>query len=158
MIKLIDDLRDEFDYILLDCPAGIEQGFKNAIAGADRALVVTTPEVSAIRDADRIIGLLENQEIRDIQLIVNRVRMDMVRRGDMMSVDDVMDILAIPLMGTIPDDEAIVILPTRENLWQVRIRHPDKHIWTSAGGSWERRSLCMHRGRTGLFLHGFQDF
>ena len=104
MIKLIDDLRDEFDYILLDCPAGIEQGFKNAIAGADRALVVTTPEVSAIRDADRIIGLLENQEIRDIQLIVNRVRMDMVRRGDMMSVDDVMDILAIPLMGTIPDD------------------------------------------------------
>ena len=109
MIKLIDDLRDEFDYILLDCPAGIEQGFKNAIAGADRALVVTTPEVSAIRDADRIIGLLENQEIRDIQLIVNRVRMDMVRRGDMMSVDDVMDILAIPLMGTIPDDEAIVI-------------------------------------------------
>ena len=97
MIKLIDDLRDEFDYILLDCPAGIEQGFKNAIAGADRALVVTTPEVSAIRDADRIIGLLENQEIRDIQLIVNRVRMDMVRRGDMMSVDDVMDILAIPL-------------------------------------------------------------
>ena len=94
MIKLIDDLRDEFDYILLDCPAGIEQGFKNAIAGADRALVVTTPEVSAIRDADRIIGLLENQEIRDIQLIVNRVRMDMVRRGDMMSVDDVMDILA----------------------------------------------------------------
>ena len=98
MIKLIDDLRDEFDYILLDCPAGIEQGFKNAIAGADRALVVTTPEVSAIRDADRIIGLLENQEIRDIQLIVNRVRMDMVRRGDMMSVDDVMDILAIPLM------------------------------------------------------------
>ena len=78
MIKLIDDLRDEFDYILLDCPAGIEQGFKNAIAGADRALVVTTPEVSAIRDADRIIGLLENQEIRDIQLIVNRVRMDMV--------------------------------------------------------------------------------
>ena len=99
MIKLIDDLRDEFDYILLDCPAGIEQGFKNAIAGADRALVVTTPEVSAIRDADRIIGLLENQEIRDIQLIVNRVRMDMVRRGDMMSVDDVMDILAIPLMG-----------------------------------------------------------
>lgn len=109
MIKLIDDLRDEFDYILLDCPAGIEQGFKNAIAGADRALVVTTPEVSAIRDADRIIGLLENQEIRDIQLIVNRVRMDMVRRGDMMSVDDVMDILSVPVIGTVPDDEDIVI-------------------------------------------------
>lgn len=109
MIKLTDDLREEFDYILLDCPAGIEQGFKNAIAGADRALVVTTPEVSAIRDADRIIGLLENQEIRDIQLIVNRVRMDMVRRGDMMSVDDVMDILSVPVIGTVPDDEDIVI-------------------------------------------------
>ena len=109
MIKLIDDLRDEFDYILLDCPAGIEQGFKNAIAGADRALVVTTPEVSAIRDADRIIGLLENQEIRDIQLIVNRVRMDMVRRGDMMSVDDVTEILAVDLIGTLLDDEQIVV-------------------------------------------------
>ena len=109
MVELIDELRKEFDYILLDCPAGIEQGFKNAIAGADRALVVTTPEVSAIRDADRIIGLLENQEIRDIQLIVNRVRMDMVRRGDMMSVDDVMDILSVPVIGTVPDDEDIVI-------------------------------------------------
>ena len=107
MIKLVEDLREEFDYILLDCPAGIEQGFRNAIAGADRALIVT--EVSAIRDADRIIGLLENQEIRDIQLIVNRVRMDMVRRGDMMSVDDVMDILSVPVIGTVPDDEDIVI-------------------------------------------------
>ena len=109
MIKLIEDLRDEFDYILLDCPAGIEQGFKNAIAGADRALVVTTPEVSSIRDADRIIGLLETQDMRSIHLIVNRVRLDMVRRGDMMSVDDVMDILAVPLLGAVPDDEAIVI-------------------------------------------------
>ena len=109
MIKLTDDLREEFDYILLDCPAGIEQGFKNAIAGADKALVVTTPEVSAIRDADRIIGLLEANDLRDIHLIINRLRPDMIARGDMMSVDDVMDILAIPLMGTIPDDEAIVI-------------------------------------------------
>ena len=80
-----------------------------AIAGADRALVVTTPEVSAIRDADRIIGLLEARDMGQVQLIVNRVRTDMVRRGDMMSVDDVMDILAIPLLGAIPDDEAIVV-------------------------------------------------
>ena len=109
MMKLTDDLRDDFDYILLDCPAGIEQGFKNAVAGADRALVVTTPEVSAIRDADRIIGLLENYEMKSIHLIVNRIRPDMVRRGDMMSVDDVMDILSIPLLGAIPDDEEIVI-------------------------------------------------
>ena len=109
MVKLVASLREEFDYILLDCPAGIEQGFKNAVAGADRAIVVTTPEVSAIRDADRIIGLLEADEMKHIDLIINRIRMDMVRRGDMMSVDDVMDILSVPVIGTIPDDEDIVI-------------------------------------------------
>ena len=109
MIKLTDDLREQFDYIILDCPAGIEQGFQNAIAGADRALVVTTPEVSAIRDADRIIGLLEANGFKQMDLIINRLRMDMVRRGDMMSADDVVDILAIPLIGIIPDDENVVI-------------------------------------------------
>ena len=109
MIKLVDDLRDEFDYILLDCPAGIEQGFYNAIAGADRALVVTTPEVSAIRDADRIIGLLEHAGMGEMDLIVNRIRGDMVRRGDMMSLGDVMDILAVNILGAVPDDENIVI-------------------------------------------------
>ena len=109
MIKLVEDLREEFDYILLDCPAGIEQGFRNAIAGADRALIVTTPEVSAIRDADRIIGLLEASGVGRMDLIINRIRMDMVKRGDMMSVEDVVDILAIDLIGVVPDDESIVI-------------------------------------------------
>ena len=109
MKKLVDELRTEFDYILLDCPAGIEQGFKNAIAGADRAIIVTTPEVSAIRDADRIIGLLEAEELKKIELVINRIRMDMVKRGDMMSVEDVVDILAIDLIGVVPDDESIVI-------------------------------------------------
>ena len=109
MVKLIEELRSEFDYILLDCPAGIEQGFKNAIAAADRALIVTTPEVSAIRDADRIIGLLEAEDIRDIHLIINRLRPDMIARGDMMSVEDVIEILAVDLIGTILDDEQIVI-------------------------------------------------
>ena len=109
MKKLCDELKNQFDYIILDCPAGIEQGFKNAIAGADKALVVTTPEVSAIRDADRIIGLLEADDLRDIHLIINRLRMDMIRRGDMMSVEDVVDILAVPLIGTLPDDETVVI-------------------------------------------------
>ncbi len=109
MKKLIEELREEFDYILLDCPAGIEQGFKNAIAAADRALIITTPEVSAIRDADRIIGLLEANDIRKIDLVVNRLRMDMVKRGDMMSIEDVVDILAIHLIGAVPDDENIVI-------------------------------------------------
>lgn len=109
MKKLTWELKEEFDYILLDCPAGIEQGFQNAIAGADRALVVTTPEVSAIRDADRIIGLLEKNHLRNNALIINRIRMDMVKRGDMMSVDDVTEILSIPLIGAIPDDEKVVI-------------------------------------------------
>lgn len=109
MKKLTDSLREYFDYILLDCPAGIEQGFKNAIAGADRAIVVTTPEVSAIRDADRIIGLLEANEIKKIELLINRLRMDMIRRGDMMSVDDVVEILAASLIGAVPDDEGVVI-------------------------------------------------
>ena len=108
MIKLTQELREEFDYVLLDCPAG-EQGFKNAIAGADKAIVVTTPEVSAIRDADRIIGLLEAGDIRDIRLIINRLRPDMIARGDMMSVDDVLEILAVDLLGTILDDEQIVV-------------------------------------------------
>ena len=109
MHALTDTLREDFDYVLLDCPAGIEQGFKNAIAGADRAIVVTTPEVSAIRDADRIIGLLEANEISGIDLIINRIRMDMVSRGDMLSVDDVIDILAVHLIGVVPDDENIIV-------------------------------------------------
>ena len=109
MKKLADELKQEFDYVIMDCPAGIEQGFKNAIAGAERAIVVTTPEVSAVRDADRIIGLLEANEIGKTQLVVNRIRPDMVKRGDMMSADDVIDILAVELLGVVPDDENIVV-------------------------------------------------
>lgn len=109
MLKLTDSLSQIFDYIILDCPAGIEQGFRNAIAPANRAVVVTTPEVSAIRDADRIIGLLETNGIKKIDLIVNRIRMDMVRRGEMMSAQDVIDILAVNLIGVIPDEESVVI-------------------------------------------------
>ena len=107
--KLIEKLRKDFDYILIDCPAGIEQGFKNAIAAADEAIVVTTPEISAARDADRIIGLLEANEIRNPKLIVNRIKMDMVKAGNMLSVEDMLDILAIELIGVVPDDENIVI-------------------------------------------------
>lgn len=109
MVRMINQLREQFDYIILDCPAGIEQGFKNAIAGADRALVVTTPEVSAIRDADRIIGLLESNEFKQIDLVINRLRYDMVKRGEMMTAADVVDILSIPLIGIVPDDENVVI-------------------------------------------------
>ncbi|MBQ2936904.1 MAG: septum site-determining protein MinD [Lachnospiraceae bacterium] len=109
MVKIVNQLRETFDYVIIDCPAGIEQGFKNAIAGADRALVVTTPEVSAIRDADRIIGLLEANEFKKIDLIINRLRPEMVKRGEMMSSSDVVDILSIPLIGIVPDDENVVI-------------------------------------------------
>jgi septum site-determining protein MinD len=109
MQKLCETLREEFDYVIIDCPAGIEQGFKNAIAGADRAVVVTTPEVSAVRDADRIIGLLEANELRNPMLILNRIRMDMVKRGDMMNLEDVLEILAIDVLGVVPDDESIVV-------------------------------------------------
>lgn len=108
MIELTNKLKEEFDYILIDCPAGIEQGFKNAIAGADRAIVVTTAEISAIRDADRIIGLLESSEIKNPELIVNRLKPNMVRRGEMMDVDDIVDLLSIELVGVVPDDEYVV--------------------------------------------------
>lgn len=110
MKKLCQNIKDMgFEYIIIDCPAGIEQGFKNAVAGADRAVVVTTPEVSAVRDADRIIGLLEANGISNPGLIVNRLRIDMVKRGDMMSVDDVKEILSVDVLGVVPDDEDVVI-------------------------------------------------
>lgn len=108
MKNLINELKQDFDYILIDCPAGIEQGFKNAIAGANRALVVTTAEISAIRDADRIIGLLESSDIKNPELIVNRLRTSMVRKGEMMDVDDIVDLLSIDLIGVVPDDENII--------------------------------------------------
>lgn len=109
MIEVINQMRSDFDFILIDSPAGIEQGFKNAVAPADRVLIITTPEVSAVRDADRIIGLIEAEGKSISHLVVNRLRPDMVRRGDMLNTDDVIDVLAIELIGVVPDDEAIVI-------------------------------------------------
>lgn len=109
MLELVNDLKKEFDYVIMDSPAGIEQGFQNSIAGADLALIVTTPEISAVRDADRVIGLLESKGLHDPKLIINRIRNEMVKRGDMMNIDDIIDILAIDLIGIVPDDEAIVI-------------------------------------------------
>ncbi len=109
MIKLSERLKPLFDYVIMDCPAGIEQGFRNAVASASRAIVVTTPEVAAIRDADRIIGLLEAAGIEKINLLVNRLRLDMIRRGEMMSIEDVVDILAVDLLGAVPDEDGVVI-------------------------------------------------
>lgn len=113
MVNLCKELSEIHDFVLIDCPAGIEQGFKNAIAGADKAIVVTTPEISAVRDADRIIGLLEASEISNPKLIVNRIRPAMVRRGEMMDLEDMKDILAIDVIGVVPDDENVVISTNR---------------------------------------------
>lgn len=113
MRNLCEELRNEFDYVIIDCPAGIEQGFRNAIAGADKAIVITTPEVSAVRDADRIIGLLEAADLREPKLIINRIRYKMVKHGDMMSIEDIIDILAVDLLGIIPEDEMIVVTTNR---------------------------------------------
>jgi septum site-determining protein MinD len=109
MISLCDKLRQECDIVLIDSPAGIEQGFRNAIAGADEAIIVTTPEVAAVRDADRIVGLLEANEKGPPKLVINRIKPEMVRRGDMLASEDVIEILAIELLGIIPEDEMIIV-------------------------------------------------
>jgi septum site-determining protein MinD len=113
MKNLTNELRKDFEFILVDCPAGIEQGFKNAIAGADAAIVVATPEVSSVRDADRIVGLLEAAGLTDSKLIINRIRPKMVKKGDMMDISDILDILSIDLLGVVPEDECIVISTNR---------------------------------------------
>ena len=107
--NICEELKKDFDFILVDCPAGIEQGFQNAVAGASEAIVVTTPEMSAVRDADRIIGLLEaKEEIKSYKLLINRVRPNLIKSNDMMSVEDVVEILSAPLIGIIPEDTGII--------------------------------------------------
>ena len=113
MVAVCNDLREQFDYMLMDSPAGIEQGFRNAMAPADRVVIVTTPEVSAVRDADRVIGLVEAAEKGPASLVINRIKPAMVRRGDMLSADDVLEILAVDLVGLVPDDEAVMVSSNR---------------------------------------------
>jgi septum site-determining protein MinD len=113
MIKLCDELKKEFDFVLIDSPAGIELGFKNSIAPADQVLIIVTPEVSAVRDADRVIGLVEASEKPSPKLIINRLRPAMVRRGEMMDTADVLEVLAIELLGIVPEDETIITSTNR---------------------------------------------
>jgi septum site-determining protein MinD len=109
MVRLTDELKPLVDYILVDSPAGIERGFRNALAPADKVLIVTNPEISSVRDADRIIGLIEAEQKGPGQLIINRVKSDMVKRGDMLSPEDIIDILAIKMIGLVPEDERILV-------------------------------------------------
>jgi septum site-determining protein MinD len=109
MVRLCEELRSEVDWILIDSPAGIERGFKNSIAAADKVLVMTNPEISAVRDADRVIGLLDSEEKGPASLIINRINPFLVKRGDMLSVEDVLDLLAIELIGIVPEDENVLV-------------------------------------------------
>lgn len=113
MTRLCDELRGEVDWILIDSPAGIERGFRNSVAPANKVLIVTNPEMSAVRDADRVIGLLEAEEKPAPSLIINRLNPSMVRRGDMLSVDDVYDLLRIDVIGIVPEDENIIVASNR---------------------------------------------
>ena len=113
MQSIVSMLEPRFDYVLIDCPAGIEDGFKNAAAAAREAIVVTTPEVAAVRDADRVIGLLNTQGVKPAQLVLNRVRPKMMSNQEMLSVDDVTDILALPLLGLVFEDEQVIVSTNR---------------------------------------------
>ncbi|WP_203246795.1 septum site-determining protein MinD [Sporosarcina beigongshangi] len=108
MKLLVTELKRDYDYILIDCPAGIEQGYKNAVAGADRAIVVTTPEISAVRDADRIIGLLEQEDIEPPKLIINRIKRQLISSGEALDVNDITSHLSIDLLGIVLDDENVI--------------------------------------------------
>ena len=109
MVRLCDELRPECDWVLIDSPAGIERGFRNAIAAADQVIVMTNPESSAIRDADRVIGLLEADEKGPVRLIINRLNIAMIKRGDMLSVQDVLDLLAVEVIGLVPEDDGVIV-------------------------------------------------
>ncbi|GLI06602.1 MULTISPECIES: septum site-determining protein MinD [Paenibacillus] len=107
--QIVVELKRDFDFVIIDCPAGIEQGFKNAVAGADKAIVVTTPENAAVRDADRIIGLLEKEpNVESPKLVINRIRPNMVKKGEMLDIDEICSVLAIDLLGIVPDDEYVI--------------------------------------------------
>lgn len=169
MKALCDELKASFDFVLIDCPAGIEHGFKNAIAGADEAVVVTNPEVSAIRDADRIVGLLEASDKGSPRLVVNRFKPDLARRGQMLSIADIQEILSLDLLGIVPEDERIlnssnkgepaVLDPTSRageayRLVVKRMLDPSLPLaaWQQNGGWLEklRRVLTMNIGTNGV--------
>ena len=134
MLNLCSMLREEFDYILLDCPAGIEGGFRNAAIGADEALIIVTPEVPSVRDADRIIGMLESMGKSPIRLIVNRLRPEMVRGGDMLDVPDIIEILAISLIGIVPEDDNVIKAANRGEPMTFASKSPAAQAYMNIAG------------------------
>lgn len=113
MQELVGQLAKRFDYVFIDSPAGIEMGFRNAIAPAQEAIIVTTPEMAAVRDADRVVGLLESEALRSIRLIVNRIKPEMIQLNQMIGIEDILDLLVVPLLGIVPDDQRIIISTNR---------------------------------------------
>lgn len=109
MLKLINELKEEFDYIIIDCPAGIEQGFENAIVGADRAIVIVNPEITSVRDADRVIGKLDSKGLENHQVVINRLNYEMTKKGEMLDISDIIETLSVKLLGVVPDDRSITI-------------------------------------------------
>jgi septum site-determining protein MinD len=150
MIEIANELRPDFDFVLVDSPAGIERGFRNAVAGADEVLIVTNPEVSAVRDADRIIGLIEAMDAKlQMRLIINRVKPEMVRKGEMLSTEDVVDILSIKPIGVVPDDESVLIGSNRGELLLGRAGEAYKNIARRLCG--EEVPFMKLDGRDGFF-------
>jgi septum site-determining protein MinD len=109
MLKIVNELKQEFDYVIIDCPAGIEQGFENAVVGADRAIVVVNPEITSVRDADRVIGKLDAKGLDMHELVVNRINFEMTKNGDMLNIEDIKDALAIKVIGVVPDDRKVTV-------------------------------------------------
>ena len=124
MRKVCDGLRPLCDYVIIDCPAGIEGGFETATASADSLIIVVNPEVASLRDSDRVIGLLESREKHDMRLVINRLDPKAVRRGDMLSIDDIMELLAIDLLGLIPEDEYIRVSANRGEMASLNPESP----------------------------------
>lgn len=109
MLKLVEELKEEHDFVIIDCPAGIEQGFENAIVGADKAIVVVNPEITSVRDADRVIGKLDAKGLEDHQVVINRLNYEMTQKGDMLDISDIIETLSVKLLGVVPDDRSITI-------------------------------------------------
>ena len=161
MVELCKELRQEFDFILLDCPAGIEGGFKNAAAGADEALVVTTPEVPSVRDADRIIGMLESMGKSPIRLIINRFRANMVQDGDMLDREDILDVLSVKLIGIVPEDDSVIKSSNRGEPLTFGLSSPAAQAYANIAARLQGQDIPlmeMDSGKSWSFLSSVRKF